>query len=199
MTKIAGVFWTAFFLILRAESAVHFATLERARSFQARARSVGAQRWRQVPTLEAEQERRIDGATLSLSRARSVITSVPIVGIAVGVYILIAVGSSIVIALIFGGMAVLFLVFGIRTVQRHLAVVAISNEGIACRDFSTKTIYWRDLGYLKLRFYGMKRRSSGDGASFMQLTLKGDKVSITMDSSLEGFRSHRLARQQGGA
>ena len=110
-----------------------------------------------------------------------------IVGFGVGLYILLTVGSSLVIFFIFGGMAVLFLVFGLRTLQRHLAVVALSSEGIACRDLRTRSIYWEDLSYLKLRFYGIRRRSSGDGANFMQLTIKGNGVSITMDSSLEGF------------
>ena len=84
-----------------------------------------------------------------------------IVGFGVGLYILLTVGSSPVIFLIFGGMAVLFLVFGLRTLQRHLAVVALSREGIACRDLRTRSIYWGDLSYLKLRFYGIRRRSSG--------------------------------------
>jgi hypothetical protein len=110
-----------------------------------------------------------------------------IVGFGVGLYILLTVGFSLIIFLIFGSMAVLFLVFGLRTVQRHLAVVALSSEGVACRDLRTRSIYWRDLSYLKLRFYGIRRRSSGDGANFMQLTIKGGRVSITMDSSLEGF------------
>ena len=123
-----------------------------------------------------------------------------IVGFGVGLYILLTVGSSLVIFLIFGGMAILFLVFGLRTLQRHLAVVALSSEGIACRDLRTRSIYWGDLSYLKLRFYGIRRRSSGDGANFMQLTIKGDRVSITMDSSLEGFdlvawRAAKAARE----
>ncbi|HMB77694.1 MAG TPA: hypothetical protein VKN76_14950 [Kiloniellaceae bacterium] len=108
-------------------------------------------------------------------------------GFGLGVYILLTVELSFWILAIFGSMALLFLVFGLRTVQRHLSVVALSKEGIACRDFSTKTIYWRDLGQLKLRFYGFRRRAQSDGASFMQLTLKGGGVKITMDSSLERF------------
>ena len=122
------------------------------------------------------------------------------VGLALGLYILITVEPSFWILAIFGGMALLFLVFGLRTVQRHLAVVALSKEGVACRDFSTKTIYWRDLEQLKLRFYGLRRRAQSEGSSFMQLTLKGDGVKITMDSSLEAFdlvawRAAKAARE----
>lgn len=110
-----------------------------------------------------------------------------IAGLALGAYVLIAVDASFWILVVFGGMALLFLVFGLRTVQRHLAVVALSNEGIACRDFSTKKIYWRDLEQVKLRFYGMRRRAQSEGSGFMQLTLRGGRVKITMDSSLDSF------------
>ena len=110
-----------------------------------------------------------------------------IVGLGFSLYILLAVTTPFWVSVIFGGMALLFLVFGLRTVQRHVAVVALSEEGIACREFSTKTIYWRDLEQLKLRFYGVRRRAQSEGSSFMQLALRGDGVKIVMDSSLEGF------------
>ena len=110
-----------------------------------------------------------------------------IVGLGFSLYILLGVATPFWVSVIFGGMALLFLVFGLRTVQRHVAVVALSEEGIACRELSTKTIYWRDLEQLKLRFYGIRRRSQGEGSSFMQLVLKGNGVKITMDSSLASF------------
>lgn len=110
-----------------------------------------------------------------------------VVGLAFSLYIFLTVAASFWVLLIFGVMALLFLVFGLRTLQRHLAVIALSEEGIACRDISTKTIYWRDLAQLKLRFYGLRRRSQGEGSSFMQLMLKGNGVKITMDSSLASF------------
>ncbi len=106
--------------------------------------------------------------------------------VAVGCAVLLSVPPSPAIIAIIGGITLLFLVFGLRTAQRHLMQVAITNEAIGTRDFRAKSLPWEKLDRLKLRFYGMRKESPGSGG-FMQLTLKGDGASMTFESSIDGF------------
>ena len=108
-------------------------------------------------------------------------------GLGIGLVVLASAPPSMVVVVIFGGIFVLFAIFGLRTVQRHVTEVAVSNEGIACKDFRLRHIFWRDLERLKLRFYGARRRSPRDKSTFLQLTLAGAGTSLTLESSIEEF------------
>ena len=108
-------------------------------------------------------------------------------GLGIGVIALAAGPTNNITLFIFTGITVLFAFFGLRTLQRTLAQVALSNEGVALRDIRTRKIYWRDLEQVKLRFYGTRRRSAQDRNSFLQLTLAGAGTSFTLESSLEDF------------
>lgn len=125
------------------------------------------------------------------------------VGLGIGVGVLTSVPASPVIVIVFGGLATLFLVFGLRTVQRQVMHVALTSEEICSAGFVTRVVPWRALELLKLRYYGTRRqRTQGDGAGFMQLTLKGGGTSMTLESSIEGFqyiawRAAKAARDNG--
>ncbi|RMD64994.1 MAG: hypothetical protein D6826_01135 [Alphaproteobacteria bacterium] len=110
------------------------------------------------------------------------------VGLSVGLGVLASVPPSPAIVIVFGGLTALFLVFGLRTVERHIGRVEVGDEGIRSIGLTTRTLPWAALTGLKLRYYGTRRqRSRGEGGGFLQLTLKGAGVSVTLESSIEGF------------
>ncbi|MFQ5775441.1 MAG: hypothetical protein ACE5GS_13045 [Kiloniellaceae bacterium] len=125
------------------------------------------------------------------------------VGLGVGVGVLASVPATPVIVVVFGGLTTLFLVFGLRTVKRQVTQVAVTNEEICSAAFGTRVVPWRALDRLKLRYYGTRRqRTRGDGAGFMQLTLKGGGASMTLESTIDGFeyiawRAAKAARDNG--
>ncbi|MCG8358974.1 MAG: hypothetical protein MI920_25695 [Kiloniellales bacterium] len=108
-------------------------------------------------------------------------------GLAVGVGVLLSVPPSPAIVLIFGGITVLFGLFGMRTLQRHITKVAVTEEEICNAGVVTRILSWTDLERFKLRYYGTKKQHRGEGG-FMQLTLGGGGSSLTYESSIEGFR-----------
>ena len=122
-------------------------------------------------------------------------------GMLIGFGVLLTVPATTVIVIVFGGVAGLFSYFGVRTMQRHMTRVAITDSEICNAAFGTRVMRWGDLEWLKLRYYGTKRQQRGQGG-FMQLTLKGGGESFTYDSGIEGFkyiawRSAKAARQNG--
>ena len=75
----------------------------------------------------------------------------------------------------------------LRTLQRQFSVVSLSDQGVTCRDYRSRRIFWRDLENLKLRFFGSRRRATKDRLAFLQLTLEGGGVRLVLESSLEDF------------
>lgn len=109
-------------------------------------------------------------------------------GLGVGLGVLLAVPPNLAVVVIFGALAVLFAVFGLRTLHRHSLRVAVNEEQIACRGLLPKTIAWHEIGAMRLRYFGSRRSKWRPVASgFMQLTLKGGGRSMTFESSMEGF------------
>src|SRR5690606_22751488 len=109
-----------------------------------------------------------------------------------------------VMGLIFGGLALAFGLFGLRTLRQHLTRVAVNEEGIYTKTAaSTRALPWHELRGLRLRYFGTRRqRKGGGGGGFLELTLNGDGVSMKFESSISGFRdiawwSSRAARQNG--
>jgi len=125
------------------------------------------------------------------------------VGLAVGLVVLLTVPLSPAIVAIFGGLTLLFLVFALRTVQRHILQVALTDEQICGAAFRTRILPWDSLERLKLRYYGTRRqRTREDGGGFMQLSLKGGGAALTLESSIDGFsriawRAAKAARENG--
>ncbi len=123
------------------------------------------------------------------------------VGLTVGFGVLLSVPPSPVIIAVFGGVIGLFGFFGLRTLQRHMMKVAVTDQAISNAGFGTRALSWDELETVKLRYFGTKRQTSGNGG-FMQLTLKGGGTSLTFESSLDGFdyiawRAAKAARDNG--
>jgi hypothetical protein len=88
------------------------------------------------------------------------------------------------VAAVFGVLAVLFLLFGARTVLRQFDRVEVNDTGIASLGPFPKRIDWTSLEGIKLAYYATRR----DGANgWMQLALKGGGRKVTLDSRIDGF------------
>jgi hypothetical protein len=91
---------------------------------------------------------------------------------------------------IFGGLAALFALFGIRTALRHLNVVELGQDAVMVRGLLGGMIAWQGLNGMKLGYYTTRRDRQG---GWMQLTLQGERKRLRFDSTLEGF--DRLVRR----
>jgi hypothetical protein len=85
---------------------------------------------------------------------------------------------------IFGGLTGLFLVFTIRNVWRHGMRVTLGGDGLAVGGMRNRTVAWRDLSGLRLRYYATRRNRQG---GWMTLQLRAGSARIALDSSLTGF------------
>ncbi len=85
---------------------------------------------------------------------------------------------------ILAGLGALFLLFGCRTVLRHLTKVEVSAGGIRIAGSGGQAVRWCDLDHMSLRYYTIRRDKSG---GWMQLKIKEKGSDVTLDSSLEGF------------
>jgi len=93
--------------------------------------------------------------------------------------------------------ALLFFLFGLRTAIRHNTFVAVSDRGVTSGGLRGANINWRDLRELKLSYFSTRRDRQG---GWMQLRLRGEKLTIRLDSTVEGFdklvaRAAKEARQ----
>ena len=125
------------------------------------------------------------------------------VGLAIGCGVLLSVPASPVIILVFGSVAVLFAVFGLRTLQRQILHVAVTDGEIATSDVRTRSMAWDQVTRVRVRFYGMRRDRAGKArGGFIELLLKGPAGTMRFESSLEGFdllawHAARAARRHG--
>ncbi len=95
---------------------------------------------------------------------------------------------------VLAGFAILFFIFGLRTAIRHNTFVEISNSGVTLRSLLSSNVTWSELRELKLSYFSTRRdRHRG----WMQLRLRGQKRTIRMDSTLDGFKKlvARAARE----
>ena len=92
------------------------------------------------------------------------------------------------------GFAILFFIFGLRTAIRHNTFVEVSNSGVTLHSLWGSNVTWSELRELKLSYFSTRRdRHRG----WMQLRLRGQKRTIRMDSTLDGFEKlvARAARE----
>jgi hypothetical protein len=115
-------------------------------------------------------------------------------GLAVTLVPLLLVDLPAVVAGLFAVLAALFCWFGWRTWLRQRSWIELSPEAIALRGPFDRCLDWHRLEGLKLAYYA-PRRSRQDG--WMQLTLRGGRGSIRIDSTLEGF--DRVLERAAGA
>ncbi len=120
-----------------------------------------------------------------------------------------ATSESPVAAGIFGLLATLFFVFGVRSYIRRFALVLVTEDGvISCPlgerspqipGFRHASLAWRDIQAMRVRFFSTKRdRSEG----WMELRLADGKDRLMIDSTIEGFEAvvarAALAAERGG-
>lgn len=105
-----------------------------------------------------------------------------------------------------GAFAALFAVFGLRTVQRHLTRLALSETALRVLGPRGTEIPWAALDAMKLSYYAVRRDGSryavnrdrtrhavhrdntrSDGAGWMQLVLRAGRAKLSLDSRIEGF------------
>ncbi|GAB4392304.1 MAG: hypothetical protein Tsb0032_07390 [Kiloniellaceae bacterium] len=109
-------------------------------------------------------------------------------GLFVGLGVLLDAPATPLVVVIFGGIAGLFAVFGLRTAHRHHLRIAVTEDEIACRGALTKVLPWGEIEAMKLRYFGSRRSKWRPlGSGFMQLTLKGAGTAMTFESSLQDF------------
>jgi hypothetical protein len=80
--------------------------------------------------------------------------------------------------------AVIFVLYGAKTVNRHFARIELGEDGIRSRGLSVSEIRWCDLQRLQLSHYSTRRDRSG---GWLQLLLVGDAQRLTIDSQLKDF------------
>lgn len=124
-------------------------------------------------------------------------------GAAIGLGVLVTTPLNTSIVVIFGGLFLIFSLFALRTLQRQLTKIAVTEETIADRGLGKRELAWSELSQFKLRFYGNKRREK-DRSGFMQLKVKGAGATFSIESNLEGFeiialRAAQAARANGVA
>jgi len=78
----------------------------------------------------------------------------------------------------------LFLVYFVRAVVRHLTRIELSETGITARGPFGGAVPWGELRSMKLNYYTTRSDRSG---GWMQLDLGTGERSISVDSRLEGF------------
>ncbi len=79
---------------------------------------------------------------------------------------------------------VLFAVFVLRAVVRHVWPVRLDGEGVWTEGPLGVRVRWAELRRLSLRYYAT-RRDRTDG--WMQLTIGGARGRLTVESTLDGF------------
>lgn len=100
---------------------------------------------------------------------------------------------------VFGGLALLFLVYGVRTAVRQFTTLECTETELSARGPRPVAIAWKDVRDVRLRYYSTRRDRS---AGWLQLTVAGPQGAIRLDSSLEGFeqvaaRALRAASARG--
>ena len=85
---------------------------------------------------------------------------------------------------VFGGLALMFLAYGVRTALRQLTVVECSETGLAAEGPRPISIAWKDVRDVRLRYFSTRRDRSG---GWLQLTVAGPRGAIRLDSGLEDF------------
>jgi hypothetical protein len=95
-----------------------------------------------------------------------------------------ALAPSGALAWILAACMLLFLVYFVRAVVRHLTRIELSETGIAARGPFGRAIPWDELRSMKLSYYTTRSDRSG---GWMQLDLGNGQRSICVDSRLDDF------------
>lgn len=86
--------------------------------------------------------------------------------------------------LVFGAIAALLLVFGLRTYLRQRSRIVLTETGIQLTGPRPRRIAWSELDGFRLRYFSMRRdRKQG----WMELTLRAPGGSLSIESQIDGF------------
>lgn len=93
---------------------------------------------------------------------------------------------------VFGGLASMFVFYGLRVWARQLSVVDVTGTGVSVtgpriisgRLASRVTLAWDEARAVKLSYYSTKRDHTG---GWMTLKLKGAGASLSIESDIDGF------------
>ena len=88
------------------------------------------------------------------------------------------------VTVIFGALAMLFGIFGLRTALRQFTVIEMSDEAITVVGAGGKRMAWCDVRQLRLDYYSTRRDSQG---GWMQMKISTSGGHIRIDSALDGF------------
>jgi len=87
---------------------------------------------------------------------------------------------------VLGGLAILFLLFGLRTALRHMTRFEMTDSRLSAAGPLGTTIRWASLEAVQLRYFSTRRdRTEG----WMQLKLKSENGSMRLDSELSDFEA----------
>lgn len=88
------------------------------------------------------------------------------------------------LAMLLGGIALIFLVFSVKIFLQALSSLELSRHGIGFRGLTQRRLSWDDLMDLRLTYYAPARRRA---KGWYQLTLTGGGHRYRLDSTIEGF------------
>jgi hypothetical protein len=87
-------------------------------------------------------------------------------------------------AIVLGGFASLFAIFGIRTAVRHGTRIEMTETNLNASGLLPTSIAWGELDRVKLTYYSTQRDRRG---GWMQLHLRSGPSQLRVDSRIEGF------------
>lgn len=105
-------------------------------------------------------------------------------GMLVTVLPLVSVETTGVVGWMLGAGALLFAVYGINTVIRHLGAIECNETAISVSGPFKRAIAWSEVSDVRLRYFSTRR----DGRKgWMQLVIKSSTASVRIESTLAGF------------
>ena len=107
-----------------------------------------------------------------------------VAGLALAVAPLLLVQLNRYVAAAFALLALLFLSFGLRTLQRQMSPLVMTEGGIASTGLMRVEIPWTGLDDVRLAYFATRRDGAG---GWMQLALRAGRRRLRLDSRIEGF------------
>jgi hypothetical protein len=106
------------------------------------------------------------------------------IGLAVTAFPLFMGRPNVAVAWLLAGAAVLFGIYGVRTVLRGIARIRVDDRGVAALGPLGVSVPWREMRGVTLSYYSTNReRANG----WMQLNVRGHRRTLRIESTLEGF------------
>ena len=105
-------------------------------------------------------------------------------GTIVSMYPLIFLDIDIVFFLLLLGTTILFLILLLRTLQKQVTTVTLTDELLNLSNLFEVTVYWDQLTEMSVSYFSTWR---GGGNGWMEMKLKGAGRAIKIESSLQGF------------